>query len=110
VADPDGDYELGGVADEPRVTVVLGRPGLAGLRPAVRERAAPPGPLADHALEQRVDDGGVVRAERGHANRLVRLAVDGDDRARVVVEDRAVDAEAAVREPRVRPRHLERAH
>ena len=55
IADPDGDDEVGRVADEPRVAVVVRRPGLAGDLQA-RNRGAPTRPLADDVLEEAGDE------------------------------------------------------
>ena len=117
VADPDRGHELRRVADEPRVAVVLGRPGLAGDRLGPDSAAAVPVPdvttpssicvssssSADEST--RFGTGAFVVDD---VARLTSLIVG--DRARLVAEDAAVDAVAAVRERRVRARHLERVH
>ena len=116
VADPDRGHEVGRVADEPGVAVVLGRAGLAGdrrsrgaappcrsrtrRRPGAAGRRSPALPSVEHA------DG--RRTCRSSSAVLPSPSIEALDRARLVAEDRAVEAVAAVRERRVRARHLER--
>ena len=113
VADPDRGHELRRVADEPRVAVVLGRAGLArrpaGRRAAARACRCPRWTTLLQELRRRSRR--VRRREHACARRSARsaLAVSTDAIARgAVAEDRAVDPVAAVRERRVRARHLER--
>ena len=113
VSDPDGDDELRRVPDEPRVTVVLGRPGLAGDR-TVGERRALAGSRLHDVLQQRVHGLRRRLAQHRDGSHLVleRLLLpgllDADDRAGNVAEDRPVEAETPGRERRVRARELER--
>ena len=110
VADPDRDDELRRVADEPGVAVVLRRPGLAGDRAAVRQlRPLARCPTGRPAGGSTLTISAFVSADHLRvACGRVLLAVHGDDHPRAVPDDRPVDALAAVRERRVRARHLER--
>src|SRR4029077_20449285 len=99
-ADPDGDRVLRRPADEPGVTVTLGRARLAGDHD-VRDLCAGAGADADDALQQRSDLG----RDRVLEHVAVLLTVDGlvtvrelDRRVLVAVAARAaVDADRAGR-------------
>ena len=111
VADPDRRDVLRGVADEPRVAEVLGCAGLPGDL-AARQRRRLAGPRAHDTLEERVDRVRLCRRQDAMGDDAVLLGALADvDRLhdpRLVVEDRAVDPDAAVGERLVRASHLER--
>jgi hypothetical protein len=108
-----GGDELRCVADEPRVAVVLGRARLPRDR-LVRERGRPPRSARDDTLEQLRQEARVRARKHALSHRVVHVqnlsagARDLRDRTWLVSEDLAVDAITAVRERRVRARHLER--
>ena len=112
VADPDCDRELGCVADEPRVTVVLGRSCLARDRPIV-ESSSLAGALGHYPLENRVDERGIVLVHRPLLDGIVRVGgapvLDAEHRAGHIAEHGAVDPLAAVRKRREGAGHLQRA-
>ena len=74
-----------------------------------------PGARLDDLLQELVDDPCVVRGEDAHGLHEVRRQgvpglLDGEDPARLVAEDLAVDACPVVRERRVGAGHLQRVH
>ena len=110
IAEPDGNGKLRGDAAEPAIHIILRRSRLARRDLSVRKRRSLAGALRDDALH---DLGGRMGNFCGNGSlALWRRVVDHD---RAVAVDDALDAlgvvvRAAVRDGRIRVRHLKRRH
>ena len=113
VANPHGYHELRRVADEPRVAVVVRRPGLAGDR-SIGKRCAYAGARGHDTLQDRSQRSRLGTRQSLACDRRVAMSrprahiLHLENDARVIAEDRTVHAAAVVRDRRVGAGHIQR--